>query len=419
LIKAKPEIRVKLCSASSDKKHQNNDRNIYEESDDDGDEYYQDVEDSEDEKKINKKRNESQAQRQLWIAEKMKDIVKKNTDYDPKARNPLYSNADKTDYWELNLLQNHFHPTVNLYAKSVLENDGIKYDGDALNDFSIKHFLDRFVFRNPKTNGQASKLKTIFGRANRSKFVSIKDMVNLPITSVPIEERFIYEYLKKRKKEKLDDDESVTSEDFEKLLEKYESSYDKDFASELNRKKKEKEHKSKKSKSDSCQDSFQSDEDDEDGDDEDDDDHEDEFDDDDDEDDIDTEDEEYKAAFDDIDDDIRDAKKWAENNFDEEEEEEDEVDEDDEEDDTKFNRRGRNKSLRSLLVAADKFAHLLNGDVSDKDDGEDDDDDKDDDKDDDDDDDGINRMRGVKRKFGNRRQQNRRGGRKNKRKRAC
>ena len=84
MIKAKPEIRVKLCSASSDKKHQNNDRNIYEESDDDGDEYYQDVEDSEDEKKINKKRNESQAQRQLWIAEKMKDIVKRTLTMIPK-----------------------------------------------------------------------------------------------------------------------------------------------------------------------------------------------------------------------------------------------------------------------------------------------------------------------------------------------
>ena len=72
------------------------------------------------------------------------------TTYDPQARNPLYAGAEKSPFWELESLVNHFHPTVQMFAKSLSDNTSIVYPGDPLNDFTIPKFLDRFVFRNPK-----------------------------------------------------------------------------------------------------------------------------------------------------------------------------------------------------------------------------------------------------------------------------
>ena len=67
------------------------------------------------------------------------------------ARNPLFCNPQKSaGLWELHFLTEHQHPSVALFAKNLLDGKSIEYDGDVLNDFSTKNFLDRFVSRNPK-----------------------------------------------------------------------------------------------------------------------------------------------------------------------------------------------------------------------------------------------------------------------------
>lgn len=70
--------------------------------------------------------------------------------YDSVARNPLFVDAGKVADSELLLLSNHYHPSVAVFAKALLEGREINYGGDALNDFTLMAFLDRFAFRNPK-----------------------------------------------------------------------------------------------------------------------------------------------------------------------------------------------------------------------------------------------------------------------------
>merc|ERR1712025_1262401 len=151
--------------------------------------------------------------------------------YDPTARNPLYSGADKCDYWELAGLEKHFHPSAALFAKNLLDNEPIKYTGDPLSDFTLTRFLDRFVFRNPKKNPEKNKPTTVLGKRNIYKPAGIKavapdskDFLNRSVENVPTDELFMYKYFHEkleRKGDKIDEDAgSVTSEEFNNFLDK-------------------------------------------------------------------------------------------------------------------------------------------------------------------------------------------------------
>ncbi|TKR87324.1 hypothetical protein L596_011737 [Steinernema carpocapsae] len=71
--------------------------------------------------------------------------------YDPSARNPLFANANKTVDTELALLARHYHPSVHVFASNLLEGTPVVYKGDPFHDFAMLRFLERFVFKNPKT----------------------------------------------------------------------------------------------------------------------------------------------------------------------------------------------------------------------------------------------------------------------------
>lgn len=45
----------------------------------------------------------------------------KATFYDPFSRNPLHSGANLSFYCELEALSKHFHPTVSLYANTIIQ----------------------------------------------------------------------------------------------------------------------------------------------------------------------------------------------------------------------------------------------------------------------------------------------------------
>lgn len=67
--------------------------------------------------------------------------------------NPAES-SKKTMYppsWELSLVAHHFHPSVAKFAGSVGE---IEYAGDPLKDFGLAPFLDKFAYRNPKSQNK-------------------------------------------------------------------------------------------------------------------------------------------------------------------------------------------------------------------------------------------------------------------------
>ncbi|KZT30311.1 CBF-domain-containing protein [Neolentinus lepideus HHB14362 ss-1] len=70
-------------------------------------------------------------------------------EYDPKKRDPRYAHAGVTPMWELVPMLSHYHPTVSLHARQLLHSQPITSSADlSLN--SLTHFLDRFVYKNPK-----------------------------------------------------------------------------------------------------------------------------------------------------------------------------------------------------------------------------------------------------------------------------
>nr|CAH8851180.1 unnamed protein product [Trichobilharzia regenti] len=70
--------------------------------------------------------------------------------YNPTAREPKFSKAAGCLLWPLTLLSKHIHPTISLFANSLLNNSPIKYTGDPFTDFAMMHFLDRFAYKKPK-----------------------------------------------------------------------------------------------------------------------------------------------------------------------------------------------------------------------------------------------------------------------------
>ncbi|KAI0631606.1 CBF/Mak21 family-domain-containing protein [Trametes polyzona] len=69
--------------------------------------------------------------------------------YDPRKRDPQYAHAFATPMYELIPLLHHYHPTIALHARQLLSSSPITGSPDlSLN--TLSHFLDRFVYKNPK-----------------------------------------------------------------------------------------------------------------------------------------------------------------------------------------------------------------------------------------------------------------------------
>ncbi|KAK2682667.1 CCAAT-binding factor [Fusarium oxysporum f. sp. vasinfectum] len=69
--------------------------------------------------------------------------------YDGRKRDPEYSNANRSCLWEMIPLQCHYHPSVTVYAMSILERNKKSLKPD-LDSHSLIRFLDKFVYRNAK-----------------------------------------------------------------------------------------------------------------------------------------------------------------------------------------------------------------------------------------------------------------------------
>ncbi|XP_071450177.1 CCAAT/enhancer-binding protein zeta [Hetaerina americana] len=166
-------------------------------------------------------------------------MKKLTSGYDPNQRNPRFSLTSGCTYTELVRLSRHFHPTVALFAQKISKGEHIEYSGDPLIDFGLLRFLNRFAFKNPKKASQVFNEEgtpaNVFSRKNT--YIP-KGLKSLPVTSgsylsekeenIPVDERFLYNYIHQRRhnkvavKEKEDsDNDSVNSEEFEEVMHKF------------------------------------------------------------------------------------------------------------------------------------------------------------------------------------------------------
>ncbi|CAO1635883.1 unnamed protein product [Sympodiomycopsis kandeliae] len=79
-----------------------------------------------------------------------------STSYDATKRDPRYAHAKGTCLWDLIPLLHHFHPTVKLLSKQLLQSESLTTTPD-LTLYSLSHFLDRFVYRNAKKSPSLQK----------------------------------------------------------------------------------------------------------------------------------------------------------------------------------------------------------------------------------------------------------------------
>ena len=166
-----------------------------------------------------------------WIHRKNLNTVPVEITYVPSHRNPLYCRAETTPLWELQRLSFHYHPTVSLYASTLLSGKFVEFDGDPLQDYTLMRFLDRFVFKNPKKIEKLTDTSVPKKRqykptgiklvpANSSKYLEDE-------ASIPVEEKYLYRYFAQkdavnRQKGIFSDDEEVDDDEFDEFIENYE-----------------------------------------------------------------------------------------------------------------------------------------------------------------------------------------------------
>ncbi|KAI0295053.1 CBF/Mak21 family-domain-containing protein [Multifurca ochricompacta] len=89
-------------------------------------------------------------------------------EYDPHKREPLYAHAQSSVLWELTTLVHHIHPTIALLARQLLSHEPLTSSPD-LTLYTLTHFLDRFVYKNPKkavARGASAMQPTVTGGAD-------------------------------------------------------------------------------------------------------------------------------------------------------------------------------------------------------------------------------------------------------------
>ncbi|CAF4515606.1 unnamed protein product, partial [Rotaria sp. Silwood2] len=166
--------------------------------------------------------------------------------YDIYKRNPLYCGSDYTCLHELIFLKNHSHPTVALFAQNLFDGKPIDYNGNPLVDFNSMRFFDRFIYKNPKKQITKHELlrkksrhaagRLYLPKGVKAVAVDSNEYTRLNPAHIPVDERFLYTFMKMRqenselaqekKKQKsvegdIDDNESLSSvsdDEFDKYL---------------------------------------------------------------------------------------------------------------------------------------------------------------------------------------------------------
>ncbi|KAJ7090360.1 CBF/Mak21 family-domain-containing protein [Mycena belliarum] len=83
--------------------------------------------------------------------------------YDPRKRDPQFAHASAAPLWELTPLLHHYHPAISLHVRQLLSGQPLTASADlSLN--TISHFLDRFVYKNPKKVKPNTNTNVVIGK---------------------------------------------------------------------------------------------------------------------------------------------------------------------------------------------------------------------------------------------------------------
>ncbi|KAG2121610.1 ribosome biogenesis protein [Suillus clintonianus] len=136
--------------------------------------------------------------------------------YDPRKRDPQFAHPSASPLFELIPLIHHYHPTVSLHAQQLLSGQPITSSPDlSLN--TLSHFLDRFVYKNPKkTKAKGSSamqpaagandrigVKLLKGESSGGALPNDEKFLNRRLQDIPVDEVFFHTYFsRKREKDK-------------------------------------------------------------------------------------------------------------------------------------------------------------------------------------------------------------------------
>lgn len=218
-----------------------------------------------------------------WIHAKNIVLRSQGTAYDRSAINPSFARADLSIFSELLFLRDHYHPSVSHFASNILAEIDIKYDGSPLSDLNAMRFLDRFVYRNPKTkksnddNAIKKSLRKAYNPKGVKKLpVMSKEYMAMATDEIPVDEQYLHHFVKSLKKEvkdeELDEDEvneesdsdieSVNSDEFNMYLDRMglnaTDDFDVDYGKEFSTRSSGKQARKKRSKEFSSDDEYNS-----------------------------------------------------------------------------------------------------------------------------------------------------------------
>ncbi|NXL83516.1 CEBPZ protein, partial [Alectura lathami] len=240
LLKVKPGLRVQLQDhVESDEEECFKDQEEAEDSEETFVDADKEVEREERTPAENSAKTNGSSSAASWVHHVNMGGRKNGVSYDPLHRNPLYCGAESTSLWELKKLSEHFHPSVALFAKTILEGNHIQYSGDPLQDFTLMRFLDRFVYRNPKLHKGKENTSSVVMQRKKKQFmtdtrslaVNSKEFLARDESKIPVDEvffhRFYTKFDKRREKYKRQEDEEsvedVDDDEFERALDAFEA----------------------------------------------------------------------------------------------------------------------------------------------------------------------------------------------------
>lgn len=156
--------------------------------------------------------NNTKEQKTIAVTEK------RQTEYDPFKRAAAYCGAEFSLFYELSLMSQNFHPTVQVFVGNIFKDQKINYYGDPLKDFSLAQFLERFSFKNPK-KADPKEQKSAFHQSYQAKGSRGQSVYLLTAQSCTEDEKFIFDFIQRKReiREKKDNFKDERDEDLESV----------------------------------------------------------------------------------------------------------------------------------------------------------------------------------------------------------